>query len=67
MKRKRAKPSEEYKKFRLKQAASLAKYCLTLIVLAALIIWAPNQAGQFTGYLGAFILGGTRLKTLIGL
>jgi fumarate reductase subunit C len=58
--------SDTYKRYRLRQWVSLVKYCFTLVVLLGLILWAPNQAAQFTGYLGAFILGGTKLKALIG-
>jgi hypothetical protein len=59
--------SEDYRKFRLKQTIGLIKYCVTIAILLALIVWAPNQAAQFTGYLGSFILGGTKLKSVIGL
>lgn len=59
--------SENYIRYRLKQNISLAKYCFTLLVLLGLIIWRPDQTAQFTTYLGAFILGTTRLKTMIGL
>jgi hypothetical protein len=59
--------SESYKKFRLKQLTELTTYCFTLLVLLGLIVWAPNQAAQFTGYIGAFILGGSRLRGIFGL
>lgn len=56
----------EYKKFRLKEWFKLIKYCFTLLILLGLIVWAPSQAGRLAGYLGAFILGGTKFKSLIG-
>jgi hypothetical protein len=65
--KRRTKNSEAYRRYRLKQALGLARYCFTVLVLVALIIWAPTQASQFTGYLGAFILGGTKAKQMLGL
>jgi len=59
--------SEDYRKFRFKQAAGLTKYCITLVILLSLVVWAPKQAAQFTSYLGAFVLGGTKLRNFIGL
>jgi len=61
-----ASKSVEYKKFRLRQLIDFAKYTLTLTIFASLIIWAPNQASEFTGYIGAFVLGGTKLRSILG-
>lgn len=57
----------DYRKYRLNKLVGLTKYCFTLLVLLGLIIWAPNQAAQFTGYIGAFILGRSKAKSALGL
>lgn len=59
--------SNDYRQYRLGEVIGLIKYCLTLAVLISLIVWAPNQAAQLIGYLGSFILGGSKLKSALGL
>jgi multidrug efflux pump subunit AcrB len=56
----------EYKKFRLRELIKLAKFCIALGVLLALIIFAPSQTTQVTGYIGMFLLGGSKVKNIVG-
>lgn len=59
--------AHEYKKYRLREFIKLAKFCVTLGVLAGLVFFAPKQAEQVTGYIGMFLLGGTKAKGILGL
>lgn len=56
-----------YKKYRLKESLKFARFCVTLIALALLVVFAPDQAHQITGYIGMFLLGGSKLKNVIGI
>ncbi len=56
----------EYKKYRLGELVKLTKFCVALVVLGSLIFFAPSQAGQVTGYIGAFLLGGSKAKNILG-
>ncbi len=57
----------EYKRYRLRELIKLAKFCVTLGVLLALIIFAPDQTAQATSYIGLFLLGGSKVKNILGL
>jgi hypothetical protein len=57
----------EYKKYRLRELIKLAKYCMALGALLALIIFVPSQTTQITGYIGMFILGGSKARNIVGL
>lgn len=56
-----------YKKHRLNKIIELLKYCFTLGLLCILVIKSPNQATQLVTAAGAFILGGAKLGTKIGI
>lgn len=57
----------EYKKYRLGKWMDLAKLCVVVGALTALIIFAPNQATQFASYLGFFLFGASKAKSYLGL
>ena len=57
----------EYKKHRLNKIVELLKYCFTLGLLCFLVIRAPAQIGQLVTVSAAFILGGSSLKSRLGI
>ncbi len=57
----------DYRKHRLNKAIELLKYCFTLVTLCFFMIKAPNQASQVVSTVGAFILGGSKIRSRLGL
>lgn len=51
----------DYKKYRLREMIHLIKYALTLGVLIAVVIIAPNEAMKVASYIGAFLFGGSKI------
>lgn len=54
-------------KYAFGKLIELLKFCFTLSLLAFLLIKAPGQAAQIVTMAGAFVLGGSKFKTQLGL
>lgn len=59
--------SLDYKKHRINKTTELLKYCFTLVILCFFMIKAPNQASQVVSTVGAFVLGGSKIRSRLGL
>lgn len=58
---------QDYKKHRLNKTIDLLKYCFTLVVLSFFVIQAPNEASKVATTVGAFVLGGSKVRGKLGL
>lgn len=54
-------------KYLIGKGTELIKFSLTLGALCFMMVHAPDQAGQIMTTVGAFVLGGSKIKGKIGL
>ena len=54
-------------KYIVAKVVELIKFCFAASLLCFLMIKAPTQASQIVAAAGAFVLGGTGMKSKIGL
>ncbi len=59
--------SFDYKKHVINKVVELMKFIFTLGLLYFLVIKLPGEASAIVKYAGAFILGGSRLRSRLGL
>jgi len=63
--KKRQKAVNDYPKFKTKQIVGLVKFALVLLTLVLVVVYAPDQAAKATGYIGMFVLGGGKIKSIL--
>lgn len=56
-----------YKKYRLDKMIGLAKFCLALGMFCFLTFEVPDQTSQIVSAAAAFILGGSKVRSKLGL
>jgi hypothetical protein len=57
--------SNDYKKHKVNQIAGVIKFCFAIGVLATMYILAPDHASQLLPIVGAFIVGKSRIGSLL--
>ncbi len=60
-------PNLDYKKYRLDKLVGFAKFCLALGTLCFLAFKTPGQTSQIVSVAAAFILGGSKVGSKLGL
>lgn len=54
-------------RYLISKVTELVKFALTLGLICFLVTKAPDQISQIIGIAGAFVLGGSKIKTALGI
>lgn len=54
-------------RYLIKKIVELVKFCCIIAAFCFLVAKAPNQESQVVSTMGAFILGGAKVRTKLGL